>query len=182
MDSKTTISQPIPPDNQAVVAVAGNSEHDIDVLKSLPERFCVQDKQSVNWVIRRIQNARRYAQEVKAWAELELARAEREERTLLFLFQRPMEAWAKEEIAKFNGRRKSISLPAGTIGYRHIAPRIVVEDEQQVIAWARRNLPSAITVVEKLVKTEINDYATQTGEMPDAGVRLDPGGDRFFIR
>ena len=44
---------------------------------------------------------------------------EREEKTLMFLFGRQIEDWAKAEIEKLRGRRKSINLPGGTVGFRH---------------------------------------------------------------
>ena len=160
----------------------GDAATDIVVLKSLPSNFSVADEQSANWLIRRMLESRAYAARVKAWAEQEAARAAREERTLVFLFGRQLEAWAKVEIEKLNGRRKSLALPAGTVGFRTVSPGLQVEDEQAVLEWARDNCPAAVTVVEKLSRSLVRQHFEQTGEMPADGARIEPGGEKFFVR
>ena len=65
-----------------------------------PEAFRVCDEASANWVVRRIAEARKYAEHVEAWAATELRRAEREERFLLERFGPQLEAWARERLAR----------------------------------------------------------------------------------
>jgi hypothetical protein len=155
---------------------------DIEVLSSVPPKFQVVDEQSANWVIKRVMEARQYAARVKAWADQELTRAAREEKTLLFLFGRQMEQWTFSEIEKVRGRRKSLNLPAGTVGFRTLPIRLVIDDEARVLSWARSNLPDAISVVEKLSKSIVNDYSAKTGVIPDGGAHVEPECERFFIR
>lgn len=159
-----------------------DAETDVEILRSLPKQFEVTDDKTANWLVKRIMQSRAYALRVKEWAEQEMRRAAREEQTLLFLYGRQIESWAKDEIGRFSGRRKSISLPGGTIGFRTAPTRLVVDDEAAVIAWARQNLPVAVLTVEKLSKTTLNEYAEKTGVIPDAGVHVEPQADRFFIR
>ena len=161
---------------------AGDGETDLDVLKSIPKQFEVNDEKSANWLVRRIMDSRSYATQVKAWAEAELRRAAREQQTLLFLYGRQIEAWAKDEVAKSKGRRKSLNLPAGCVGFRASPPRIVVDDEIAVLTWARRSLPAAVVVTEKLAKSVINDHCERTGELPDDGVHIEPACEKFYIR
>lgn len=155
---------------------------DIAVLRSIPSQFCVEDENSVNWVIRKIMSARAYGQSVREWAEAEVRRAEREETTLLFLFGRQVEAWAKTEIAKLKGKRKSINLPAGCIGFRTVTSRLIVDDEARVLAWAKHHLPDAVVITEKLAKSVINAHAEREGVIPDEGVHIEPAAEKFFIR
>src|SRR4051812_12532619 len=75
------------------------------------EAFVLDDEKKVNWVVRKIVEARAYRQRVKRWAEHEQHGAEAEEERLLFLFGNQLEMWAATEIAKLNGRRKSLHLP-----------------------------------------------------------------------
>ena len=70
--------------------------------------------------------------------------------------------WARIEIDKLSGRRKSMSLPAGTLGFRSEKSKLIVCDEAAVISWARMNCPAAIQTVEQLLKTPINDYFATT--------------------
>lgn len=159
-----------------------DAEADIEVLRSVPKQFAIEDERTANWLVRRIMASRAYAQSVKDWAEHEQARAAREERTLLFLFGRQLEAWVKGEIEKLNGRRKSVPLPAGTVGFRTMNPCLQVDDEQLVLNWCQRHLPPAIVIVHKLSRTILKDHFEKTGEMPEEGAHVDPGGERFFIR
>jgi phage host-nuclease inhibitor protein Gam len=165
-----------------VALQVGDAETDIEIMKTVPRQFEVSDEGSANWLIRRVIDSRSYAQRVKQWADQELRRAAREEQTLMFLFGRQLEQWAKSEIEKLNGRRKSLNLPAGSVAFRTTPTRIVVDDESRVIAWARTNLPSAIVTVEKLSRTTLNEYAAKTGVIPDDGVHVEPSRESFSIR
>jgi phage host-nuclease inhibitor protein Gam len=158
-----------------------DAEVDIEVLKTVPKAFCIEDEKSANWLVRKIMNARAYASRVKEWAEQEQRRAEREEKTLLYLFGRQIEDWARVEIEKLKGKRKSLNLPAGVVGFRQIKPCLQVDDEAAVIRWASENLPAAVTVIERLSRSELKQYFEKTGETPVEGVHVEPGGDRFYI-
>ncbi len=159
-----------------------DADTDIEVLKSVPARFTIEDENSANWLVKRVMASRQYADRVKAWAEQEIARAAREEKTLMFLFGRQLETWAKGEIDKLRGRRKSVGLPGGTVGFRTINPCLQVDDEGSVLGWARQNCPAAVVVVEKLSRSELKSYFERTGVMPDDGAHVEPGGEKFFIR
>jgi hypothetical protein len=56
-------------------------ETDIETLKTIPKQFAIDNEKSANWLVKRIQQSRAYAQKVKEWAEQELRRAAREEQT-----------------------------------------------------------------------------------------------------
>ena len=100
----------------------------------------------------------------------------------MFLFGRQIEAWVRSEVEKLNGKRKSLALPAGTVGFRTIAAKLVIDDENVVLSWARINLPEAVVVTEKLSKSAINENTATTGEIPCDGVHLEPAAERFFIK
>lgn len=153
---------------------------DAEVLRLIPKQFAITDEKTANWLVKRVIAARQYNQRVKEWAEGEHRRAAREEATLMYLFGRQIETWVKSEIKKLNGKRKSICLPGGTVGFRQQKSRLVIEDEATVINWARQHLPDAIQTVEKLVKTTINEHFEGSGELPD-GAQVQPEHSRFYI-
>jgi hypothetical protein len=159
-----------------------DAEVDVEVLRVVPKQFAITDEKSANWLVRKIINAREYGLSVKAWADREKRRAEREEMTLLFLFGRQIEAWTKDQIEKLNGRRKSISLPAGTVAIRSENPKLVIDDEDAVLGWVRENLPQALLTQEKVMKSVLNAHFEATGEVPDAGVHVEPARETFSIR
>lgn len=142
--------------------------------------FTVHDAASANWVIRKIVEARTYAERVKAWAESEQRRARREEDFLLRRFGLELEAWARRQIACHHDGRRSVSLPAGSIGFRAEPTRLSVADDKRLLAWCRTHLPLAIRVIETVPKTPLMEHIKLTGEVPD-GAELQGGGERFCI-
>jgi hypothetical protein len=163
-------------------AAPGDAEVDLEVLKSVPKQFAIVDENTANWLVRKIVAARGYAASVKEWAEREQRRAAREEQTLTFLFGRQIECWAQGAVGKLNGRRKSIALPAGCVGFRKIAAKLVIDDEPTVLTWAKANCPDAIIVVERLSKSILDDLVEKTGVIPDDGAHIEPESERFYIR
>jgi hypothetical protein len=79
--------------NEAVVPF---ENEDGELAEQVPERFAVRDEASANWVVRRVVEARTYAERVKAWAEREQRRARREERFFLHRFGAELDRWLKE--------------------------------------------------------------------------------------
>lgn len=176
------VNVPTVPEETAMLpaTTAVDAEVDLEILKVVPKKFEVCDEKSANWLVRRIHNARQYSIHVKEFAQREQRRAEREEMTLFFLFGRQLERWARGEIEKLNGRRKSLCLPAGTVAFRTEAAKLVVDDEAVLMAWAKKCCPEAIQVSEKLIKTPINEHFKACGELPD-GCHLEPENDTFRI-
>lgn len=172
-----------PNDEPALLALTAPIDAEVDaaIAREVPRDFGITDERSANWFLRRVLTARAYGERVKIWAEQEQRRAQREEQTLLFLFGRQLESWTAAEIAKLNGRRKSISLPAGVCGFRQVPQHVEVVDEQTVIAWARLACPAAIVATEKLLRTPVIQHIEQTGEVPD-GIEIVPPTTKFFVR
>ena len=100
----------------------------------------------------------------------------------MYLFGRQLQDWATQELASEHGRRRSINLPAGIIGFRQTATQLRIDNQNAVMAWAREMLPEAIIVKESLSKAAINGHFEATGEIPDAGVTIEPGREKFYIR
>jgi hypothetical protein len=179
-----------------------------ELAAQVPQDFAITDQQSANWVLRKIAAARSYARDVQEWAHAESVRAQREEQFFLWRFGAQLEAFARAEIEQLRGR-KSLKLPAGTIGFRAQPLRVHIQDEAQALEWARKNCPAAVRltiemptldaeslrvwrewfasevpdarVLERLSKTELNRHFETTGEMPDGGA-LDGGSDKFYVK
>jgi hypothetical protein len=153
---------------------------DIKPIMQGQEGFSVHDAATANWVVRKIVEARAYAARVKAWAELEQRRARREEDFLIRRFGGELEAWARKQIAQQLDARRSVSLPAGCVGFRTEPTRLTITDDKRLFAWCRTNLPSAIRVIESVPKTPLMKHIELTGECPD-GAELQGGCERFHI-
>ncbi len=152
-----------------------------DLEAQVPEKFRVTDESSANWVVRRIAEAKAYAEKVSAWAEAETRRAQREQAFFLGRFGPELEAWAHKKIKARGGRQKSNHLPAGRVGYRTKPAKLVINNEPTVITWAKANCPEAINVTERCSKSKLNKHFEATGELPD-GASLEPQRDDFYVR
>lgn len=148
----------------------------------VPEAFSVCDESSANWLVRRIVEARAYAERVTTWAEREKRRARREEEFFMHAYGRQLEDWAAGRIALLGGRRKSLNLPAGSVGFRTAGPRLVVDDEPAVMNWARRNCPDAVVTIERLSKSALNQRFKTSGEIPEQGAHLEDAHQTFYVK
>ena len=146
------------------------------------QTFVIDNEDRANWLIRKIVELRAYHERVAAWAAREQSRAFHDEEWLMRRFGPELRAWAAVQIAAFKGRRKSINLPAGTVGFRHSAARLIVDHDSDVIAWAKTNCPDAITTVEKLSRAALKEHFEQTGELPSCGAHIDPESEDFYVR
>jgi hypothetical protein len=124
--------------------VNGETTH-IDVADPPDDTFTVTDEQSANWVVRRIIAARTYAQHVKAWAEGELRRAEREEQFFWLRFGPQLKNWTANELARMKIKRKSLKLPAGMIGFKTLGPKLVVLNEEKLMLCSHKIAGNAMS-------------------------------------
>lgn len=148
----------------------------------VPQHFAVNDDSSANWVIRKILECRAYAKRCGDWYEGEQARAKNQEKFFLFRFGQQLQEYARRKIEAERTRRKSISLPAGSLGFRHEGPKLIIDDEAAVIQWAKEHMPALVTTVDRLSKSSLNDHVAQTGEVPEVGVHIEPAKEQFYIR
>ena len=144
------------------------------------EQFSVRDESSANWLVRRVAECRAYRQHVEQWAALEIKRAEREEAFFITRFGAQLESWARRQIAKQHGR-KSVKLPAGTVGFRTEPARLSVTDEPALLAWCKTNLREAIQTVQRVLRSSVREHIDSTGELP-AGTEITGKGEKFYIK
>jgi len=154
---------------------------DTEMEAQVPEQFTVHDEASANWVVRKIIEARAYAARVKAWAKYETCRARREERFFLQRFGNELDGWIRSQLAAEGGKRESVGLPAGTVGYRVVPAKLILDDKNAAIEWAKLHCPHAVVTSNRLLRQPLNEHLAQTGELPP-GVRLDPEHSRFYIK
>jgi len=150
------------------------------VVAEVDERFHFHDEQSASWVVRKIVEERVHRQRVAEWFESETRRSERREAFLLHRFGAELAEWTRRQLSRQCARQRSIHLPAGRIGFRVEPTRIVVADQPQLIAWCRSHLPSAVKVVQSVLKNELRQHIRNTGECPH-GAQIIGGGEKFFI-
>jgi phage host-nuclease inhibitor protein Gam len=146
----------------------------------VPEGFSVRTQDAAAWLVRKIAEARAYAKRVKAWADKEIERAEKEEQFFSERFGAELEGWTRKELGD-KPKRKSIDLPAGRVGFRQLPAKLVVEDQEAAVAWALENLDNAVRVRTTVIHEEIEKHVEATGEVPP-GARFEDAKESFYVR
>lgn len=144
--------------------------------------FAVNDDRTANWVVWRIVAARVRAQRAAAFASAETRRAEREERFFLARYGPQLERFARKTLAESRARIRTVRLPAGSLCFRNQPPRVVIDDEAAVLAWARTHAPTLVRVVASVSRSGLNEHVKTTGELPDRGAHIEGPLERFHVR
>jgi hypothetical protein len=74
---------------------------------------------------------------------------------------------------------KTIKLPHGSLKMRAQQPEFVY-DEEALLEWARKVMPSSIIVKESFPKQIAKDWLKTTGELPD-GVTITERPEKFSV-
>ena len=173
---------------------------------AVPKAFEICSEDSANWLVRKIIEVRQYRGKVKEWAERETKRSERDQQWLMARFAPQLEQWLEQWLLHSGSRRRSINLPAGMVGFRIEAPRLIVVDEGALLQWCRRHLLDALQIravahgtaavdLENSVKalgprvkcetsiskSIINDYFSVCGELPE-GMNITSRSQLLYIR
>lgn len=118
---------------------------------------------------------------MQEWAAREVRRAQAEEKFFLYRYGHQLEEWTRRQLAAENGRRKSIRLPAGAVGFRTEPPRLAVRDEDELLRWCRDHLPAAVATAQHVLRSVVREHVAATGELPP-GAEPAEGGEKFFIK
>lgn len=160
----------------------GDSPDQVEAELQIPDRFVICDEGSANWLINKVVEARARAARAADWSETIKRRSAADEARLLFLFEGQLRAWLEAQLRSGGGRRKSISVPAGSAGFRAVGPMLVIDDERLVLAWARTACPHVVVVSERVSKTALDQHVKATGELPERGVHVEAPREKFFIK
>lgn len=161
--------------------IAEGSNEQEEPIVPMPEAFSIRDHRTANWFVRKVLDARRYAEQVKRFAEAELKRAQREEAFLLARYGEQLQQFVVHQINLNGDRRRFIALPAGRICLRRVPAWVEVADEKKLIGWCREHLPDAVVKTERLLRGAVRGHVEQTGEVPD-GAELRGETQRLLIQ
>lgn len=141
------------------------------------EPFVPDSADKVDWVLGKIADARSRAARVRENMELIAREHEREAEHLEWRFGAALQTWLRAELE--GGKKKSRRLPNGVLGYRTRPAAVHVTDPAAALAWARENVPGAVT--ESLDKKAMGDALLANGQSVPF-VDFQPAGDVFYIK
>ena len=142
-----------------------------------PEAFCPTDAAGVDWVLRKIAAARGEAKMLRENMEAMPRACERRAEHLEWKYGANLQTWLEAELQ--GGKGKSKRLPHGVLGYRTKPAGVCLTDPAAALAWAKANLPAAVT--EALDRKALAARLLDTGEaLPFAA--LTPVEETFYIK
>jgi hypothetical protein len=122
----------------------------------LAERFSVKDRESAEWVLRKLYSRKKEAELLAAQAARIVKDANERLAAFEARFAPELEAWAAQELERQGGRGKTVKTFAGDIGFRTVPPTLVFPtSEQEMLLLAGVYAPEAVST-ETVVTTKID--------------------------
>ncbi len=180
-------NEPLP----AVVYQDPSGELGVDALmvakrEKIKESFKIDDQGKANWAIRRISEARKRWAEVVDAAQAEKERIEnwlnraqtKEERESEF-FISLLKDYAHDELAKTDGKSKSIPLSEGTLKFIKKQPKLIYDDETLIQELESEGL-------EKLIRRKAEPHLVEIKAALKSGfeikaITLEEQADSFKV-
>lgn len=148
--------------------------------------FCIDSREKADWLLKKLAAIEAEEKLIAEQAQTMLEQLRSDRESLLGRFGAELESWAKGET--LTGRRKSITLFHGTVGFRTVPARLVIESQEDALQTARILAPETITEVpaqEKLDTKALTEKARaaleKTGEVWP-GLKLTETEERFTIK
>ena len=158
---------------------------DWDLAEYLPNSklsFQVNDRESAEWVVGKMLDLD--AREARLKAGYEAARREIERERAFFerRFGDDLRNVTLREILSEGGRKKSVKLLNGTVGFRSTPEKVEVTDSEVAMEWALKNAEQAVVVKEtrSLSKSQLLAHLKENGEMPDGCEYVEPAQKFYF--
>lgn len=143
--------------------------------------WTVTDDGAAEWAMRHVADAEREIGELRAQADEWTARIEdwfarktRSAEARRAFMSAHLEAYALTLRAESGGKVKTVILPSGRVSTRGGGPRVVVYDEEAVLAWADRHHPNIVQ--RKVLVTDLRTVAKPVEMLIAAKVTHSPCG------
>ena len=101
---------------------------------------------AANAVVKRVLDCRAYRDRVTAWAEHEVRLINAKEDWTIQANTPRLTRYVEEKLRTSLLRKRTVNLPAGRIGFRVSPAKLVVRQQDTVLAECRRLLPAAINL------------------------------------
>ncbi len=152
--------------------------------------FAIDTRDRAEWYLRKLAEMEATEARITAQAEAMLKRLRGDRERFTGRFGAQFESFARGELARQGGKRRSVLFFNGTAQFTSVAPRLVVESMPDAITTARAVAPQTVTeeVPEPVVrfdKAAFLAYAKAhfetTGELLP-GVTRTEGGEKFAVK
>jgi len=152
------------------------------------ERFSIQSQEEADWAVSLLADLE--AKEARITAQYQKMRdqLQTDKNAWHARFASELEHFARIELERTKGKRKSLTLFNGTLAFRTVPPRLSVADEAEAMRVARLECPAAIVTIpatEKLDKRFLGEYAKKKLETEGVileGFELSESREAFDVK
>lgn len=149
------------------------------------ERFRIETKDQAAWALRKMSRIKAEQDENTQAAQAEIDRIavwrneenEKLQRSVSF-FESLLHEYFMQ-LREDDPKLKTVKLPHGSLKMRAQQPQYEY-DEDQLLPWAKGNLPEAVVVKESIAKTPVKKHIRETGEMVP-GVTITERPEKFIV-
>ena len=175
--------------DEPLPAVMYQDSDDFDVFaeqERVVESFKIDDQGKANWAIRRIKEAMQRSTEVAKAAETELTRVkawrhkvETKESRERDFFESLLRDYAHDELAKSDGKGKSVPLSEGTLKFIKKQPKLIYDDDTLIQELESEGL-------EKLIRRKAEPHLVEIKAALKSGfvikaITLEEQADSFTV-
>lgn len=139
----------------------------------------VTTEAEANLIVRAFTEIDAQAERLRAQLDARMRRIERKRKSLEYLFENALAQWTADNLS---GKRKSIVLADGTVGYRTIAARTVTESDATLREWGKVHLPQSINWDRApLLVSVVQSWEAKEGQLAPGRIAQE-AEQRFYIK
>lgn len=154
-------------------------------VESEATRFVIDDEGKANWYLRELRMVETEIATVKSQAAEMIRALEIDANRLRWRHEADFLAWAKEELGRRGGTRKTLPLFQGTVAFRTVPMSLRIAGSGEAIEYARSQGWDVIRTVECLdsegYRRQAAALLTETGEVLP-GIEIVPERESFSVR
>lgn len=146
------------------------------------DRFVVDNDSKAEWAMSKIFEARAKYDRLKNWYEEQLEGAKKECEDRVAFFSSMLADYLEKVPAHITkGGQRKYALPSGTLIQTPPSVDYIVDDEEQIKEWARKNQPGMLKIEVNISKLRLNRYIEETGEIPVGVIPTEKPG-KFVVK
>jgi phage host-nuclease inhibitor protein Gam len=167
----------------------GDIERIVDDLvpeETIPQGFAIDSLDKAEWALSkiaradgRIQDKQRVAKQLISAITARLEAITEHDRRSVEDLSAMLRPWAELEVAK-QGKRKSVELLGGTVGFRQSPARLDVTDPVAAVSALEAAHPECVRIKKEVDKVATRKLVESTGEIFE-GMAMVPGAVNFYV-
>lgn len=141
----------------------------------------IRDEGHADSIVRLLVELEAEKERIEQAAAMKLGRIEDRIKSVRYVWENALRDWAKARLAEDKkGKRKSVVLDNGVLGFRTLPAKTVTESEAELLKWAEVNCVDAVTYHPRVSVTVVADWEAKNKTLAP-GRRACEAEERFKI-